>query len=313
MDQSVFIYLEKIIEKLGFETLYMPKGGEKIKVFSNDVNRPGLLLAGFSDYFDHHRMQIMGNAEFSFLEGKTPEQRDEILNRLFEFRFPALIITRDLKPFDEIISNAKKYGIPVLRTKEHTSAMITELIPFLNSYLSQRITRHAVLVELYGEGILLMGESGVGKSETAMELVKRGHRLIADDAVDIRKVSADNLVGTSPDLIRHFIELRGVGIINVRQIFGVGAVKDSSNIDMIINLEAWDQNKTYDRLGIDTHYTSILDVPLPTLTIPVKPGRNLSIIIEVAAMNNRQKRMGYNAAEDLNNRMLELMDQKEKE
>ena len=197
----------------------------------------------------------------------------------------------------------------MLRTSVHTSALITEMIPFLNSFLSKRITRHAVLVEMYGEGILLMGESGVGKSETAMELIKRGHTLISDDAVDIRKISADTLMGTAPDLIKHFIELRGVGIINVRQIFGIGAVKDYSNIDMIINLENWNGEKSYDRLGLDTQYTSILDIPIPTLTIPVKPGRNLAIIIEVAAMNNRQKRMGYNAAEDLTERMNQLMGQ----
>ena len=246
-------------------------------------------------------------AEFSFLGGMSLEKRNEALDRLFSFKFPALIITRDLDPYPEIISNAQKYEVPVLRTSVHTSALITEMIPFLNSFLSKRETRHAVLVEMYGEGILLMGESGVGKSETAMELVKRGHTLISDDAVDIRKISADTLVGTAPDLIKHFIELRGVGIINVRQIFGIGAVKDSSNIDMIINLENWDGEKTYDRLGLDTHYTSILDIPVPTLTIPVKPGRNLAIIIEVAAMNNRQKRMGYNAAEDLTERMNQMM------
>ncbi len=309
MEPNAFLPLSKLIEKIEFEILYMPEGGEDIKIRSNDVSRPGLLLTGFADYFDENRMQILGMAEFSFLGGMTDEERSAALDRLFSFKFPALIITRNLEPYPEIIYNAKKYDVPVLRTSVHTSALITEMIPFLNAFLSKRITRHAVLVEMYGEGILLMGESGVGKSETAMELVKRGHTLISDDAVDIRKISADRLVGTAPDLIKHFIELRGVGIINIRQIFGIGAVKDSSDIDMIINLENWDPEKTYDRLGLDTQYTSILDVSLPTLTIPVKPGRNLAIIIEVAAMNNRQKRMGYNAAEDLSERMNQLMNQ----
>lgn len=309
MDQQAFLRLGDLIEKLQLEILYMPEGGEEIKIISNDVHRPGLQLAGFFDYFDHSRLQIMGKVELSFMDGMSSQERAAVLDRLFEFKFPALIITRNLEPYPEMIANAKAHGIPILRTSIPTSALITELIPFLNVYLGQRITRHGVLVELYGEGILLMGESGVGKSETAMELVKRGHRLIADDAVEISKVSADELVGTSPELIRHFIELRGIGIINVRQIFGMGAVKDTANIDMIINLEVWDQTKTYDRLGIETQYTSLLDVQLPTLTIPVKPGRNLAIIIEVAAMNNRQKRMGYNAAEDLNERMMKMYNQ----
>ncbi len=309
MDQQAFLRLGDLIEKLQFETVFLPEGGEDIKVISNDVHRPGLQLAGFFDYFDHNRLLMMGKAEFSYMEGMTTEERNKVLDRLFEFKFPALVITRNLEPYPEIIANAKAHGIPILRTPTHTSALITELVPFLNAHLGQRITRHGVLVELYGEGVLLMGESGVGKSETAMELVKRGHRLIADDAVEISKVSADELIGTSPELIRHFIELRGIGIINVRQIFGMGAVKDTANIDMIINLEVWDRTKTYDRLGIETKYTNLLDVPLPTLTIPIKPGRNLAIIIEVAAMNNRQKRMGYNAAEDLNERMMKMYGQ----
>lgn len=306
MEQQNAVRLTDLIKTLNFETLYLPENVEDILVYSNDVNRPGLQLAGFFDYFDRNRMQIMGKVEFSYLEGMTSEQRREAIDRLFEFKFPALIITRGLEPYPEILENAEKFKLPVLRTHAHTSELITELIPYLNTYLGQRITRHGVLVELYGEGILLTGESGVGKSETAMELIKRGHRLIADDAVEIVKISADRLTGTAPDLIRHFIELRGIGVVNVRHIFGIGAVKDISNIDMVINLEAWDRSKTYDRLGMDTEYMDIMDVKLPCLTIPVKPGRNLAIIIETAAMNNRQKRMGYNAAEDLNERLQNL-------
>lgn len=307
MEPNAFLRLGELIEKNKLEILYMPENGEELKIQSNDVNRPGLMLAGFCDYFDQSRLQIMGMAEFSFLGGMKPEKMNEALDRLFSLKFPALIIARDLEPYPAIIENAKKHGVAVLRTSVRTSELITELIPMLNSYLGKRITRHAVLVEMYGEGILLMGESGVGKSETAMELIKRGHTLISDDAVEIRKISADTLQGSAPSIIKHFIELRGVGIINVSQIFGIGAVKDYTDIDMIINLENWDSEKNYDRLGIDTQYTSILDVPIPTLTIPVKPGRNLAIIIEVAAMNNRQKRMGYNAAEDLTERMNQLM------
>lgn len=306
MEQQNAVRLTDLIKTLSFEALYLPENVEDILVYSNDVNRPGLQLAGFFDYFDRNRMQIMGKVEFSYLEGMTSEQRREAIDRLFEFKFPALIITRGLEPYPEILENAEKFKLPVLRTHAHTSELITELIPYLNTYLGQRITRHGVLVELYGEGILLTGESGVGKSETAMELIKRGHRLIADDAVEIVKISADRLTGTAPDLIRHFIELRGIGVVNVRHIFGIGAVKDISNIDMVINLEAWDRSKTYDRLGLDTEYMDIMDVKLPCLTIPVKPGRNLAIIIETAAMNNRQKRMGYNAAEDLNERLQNL-------
>lgn len=306
MENQASIRLGDMIETFNFEILFMPENGADIPVYSNDVNRPGLQLAGFFDYFDSTRLQIMGRVEFSYMDGLTAEERETALERLFEFKFPALIITRNMEPYPELMANAERHGIPVLRTKLRTSELVTEMIPYLNTWLSQQITRHGVLVELYGEGILLMGESGVGKSETAMELVKRGHCLIADDAVEIRKISADRLTGKAPDVLRHMIELRGIGIINIRRIFGIGAVKDTANIDMIINLEAWSRHKTYDRLGLETQYTNILDVDIPSLTIPIKPGRNLAIIIEVAAMNNRQKRMGYNAAEDLNKRLLEM-------
>ena len=213
----------------------------------------------------------------------------------------------------EMVEAAKKYNIPVLRTKETTSRFMSALISYLNVELGARITRHGVLVEVYGEGVLILGESGVGKSETAIELVKRGHRLVADDAVEIKKVSAISLVGTAPEIIRHFIELRGIGIIDVKKIFGMGAVKDSEKIDLIINIEQWDQTKKYDRLGLNTEFTEILDIKVPSITIPVKPGRNLAVIVEVAAMNNRQKRMGYNAAEELNLRLTKNMENASKD
>ncbi len=298
--------LADLIEKLRFETLYMPENGSEIPVCSSNVNRPGLQLAGFFEYFDQNRLQILGKAEMGFLRDMRSEERRKVLDKLFSMKFPAVIITRDLDCDPDILHYAEKYGIPVLRTPVHTSELVTELIPYLNTYLGQRITRHGVLVEMYGEGILLTGESGVGKSETAMELVKRGHRLVADDAVEIVKVSADRLMGSSPELIRHFIELRGIGIVNVRRIFGIGAVKDTGNIDMVIHLEVWDRSKTYDRLGFETEYADILDVKVPKLTIPVRPGRNLAIILEAAAMNNRQKRMGYNVEKDLEDRLKKL-------
>lgn len=306
MEEQAFLRLGDLIEKVKFKIIYMPEGGEERHIVSNDVNRPGLQLAGFFDYFDPNRLQILGKVEFSYMDEMTSEERRQKLNRLMEFKIPAIIVTRDLEPFEELVEGAKKHQIPLLQTPVHTAELITELIPFLNAYLSQKMTRHGVLVEVYGEGILLVGESGVGKSETAMELVKRGHRLIADDAVEIRKISADRLVGMAPPVIRHFIELRGVGIVNVRRIFGVGAVKDVGDINMVIDLENWDRTKQYDRLGLDSEYVEIMDVELPHLTIPIKPGRNLAMIIEVAAINNRQKSMGYNAAEDLNNRLIEL-------
>ena len=218
---------------------------------------------------------------------------------MFSLKIPALVVTRGLEVFPEIIEAAKENQVPVIRTQEATSSFMAALISYLNVELAPRITRHGVLVEVYGEGVLILGDSGVGKSETAIELVKRGHRLIADDAVEIRRVSNKSLVGTSPENIRHFVELRGIGIINARRLFGMGAVKTTEKIDMVVNLEHWDPNKTYDRMGIENEYTTILGNKVPSLTIPVKPGRNLAIILEVAAMNNRQKKMGYNAAQEL--------------
>jgi HPr kinase/phosphorylase len=242
---------------------------------------------------------IIGNAETAFLQSCTTEQRTVSLETLFSKQPPAVIIARSIKPMPELLSAAEKFKVPVLSTPDTTSSLVAALVSYMNVELAPRITRHGVLVEVYGEGILLVGDSGVGKSETAIELIKRGHRLIADDAVEIRRVSAKSLVGTAPENIRHFIELRGIGIINARRIFGMGAVKITEKIDMVISLEIWDNNKVYDRMGIDSEYTEILNIKVPVLTIPVKPGRNLAIIIEVAAMNNRQKKMGYNAAQEL--------------
>jgi HPr kinase/phosphorylase len=299
MESKFTVELSKIVDEFSLESIYMPDNPEKILIKSIDVNRPGLQLGGFFDYFDNERIQIIGLTEISFLKRFVDDKRRMALDKLMSRHPPALVICRELELFPEIVELAQTYKVPVLRTSEATSSFMSGLISYLNVQLAPRITRHGVLVEVYGEGILLLGESGVGKSETAIELVKRGHRLIADDAVEIRRVSSKTLVGSSPENIRHFVELRGVGIINARRIFGMGAVKITEKVDMAIHLEVWDSNKIYDRLGEDNEQTKILGINVPSLTIPVKPGRNLAIIIEVAAMNNRQKKMGYNAAQEL--------------
>lgn len=308
MTDEYKIPLAKIIEEFDLEKIYEVTNLDSITVARSDVNRPGLQMVGFFDYFDNSRIQIMGKVEFTYLEQFHADERAIKLEKLFAQRIPALIITRGLQIFPEMMELAEKYNIPLLRTESGTSAFMSALIEYLNIQLAPRRTRHGVLVEVYGEGILIMGESGVGKSETAIELVKRGHRLVADDAVEIRRVSDNTLVGSSPEIIRHFVELRGIGIIDVKEIFGIGAVKNEGNIDMIIHLEPWEDGKQYDRLGMVDEFTNIMEINVPSLTIPVKLGRNLAVIVEVAAMNNRQKRMGYNAAVELNNRLMSQME-----
>jgi HPr kinase/phosphorylase len=309
MARTQSVELGKIIERFGLEVLRGPEGYEQRKIFTEDVNRPGLQLTGFFDYFDEKRLQVIGLVETSYLEDMTPEQRRESFDRLFQYDFPALVLSRGLEPFQECMEMAEKHDKVILRTKETSSEFMSTLIAYLKWYLSPSITRHGVLVEIYGEGTLLLGESGVGKSETAIELVKRGHRLIADDAVEIKRVAANRLEGSAPELIRHYIELRGIGVVDVRSLFGMSAVKREASIDLIINLEAWKDGAVYDRLGAENLYTSILDVSVPTLTIPVKPGRNLAIIIEVAAMNNRNKKLGYNAALEFTKQINKHFDQ----
>ena len=293
------VSLGKIIDEFHLETIYMPKDPAEILIDENDVTRPGLQLMCFYEYFNPERMQIIGKMEFAYLSTIDEETRTQRLDALMSRHIPALIIARELPYFSEMLDLAKKYEVPLLRSKESTSNFISGLIAFLNLNLAPRITRHGVLIEIYGEGVFITGESGVGKSETAIELVKRGHRLVADDAVEIRKVSNISLVGSSPDNIRHFLELRGIGIINARRLFGIGAVKNTEKIELIVEMEQWNPEKIYDRMGVDTQFATILGVKIPMLTIPVKPGRNLAVILEVAAMNNRQKKMGYNAAAEL--------------
>ena len=293
------VSLAKILKDNTFEVLHMPKDPNEIFVSSRDINRPGLLLSGFEEYFDSGRINFLGKTEMGYIESYPEEDRRKKVE-LFMSKKPAcVVVTRSLPCPDELLEFAKKYEVPLLVTNDTTSRSMAALIGYLNVELAERITRHGVFVEVYGEGVLILGDSGVGKSESAVELIKRGHRLIADDAVEIKKTGSKTIVGSAPDNIRHFIELRGIGIINARRIFGMGAVKLAEKIDMVIQLEPWDSEKVYDRMGIDNEYTEILDVKVPYTVIPVKPGRNLAVIIEVAAMNNRQKKMGYNAAREL--------------
>lgn len=299
MKAEYSVSLEKIITEHALERVYLPEDAAQRMITSADVNRPGLAISGYFEYFDKNRIQVMGKSEFSFLEGLSDEVRRDRMEELVGRQPPAIVISRGLDILPELLDSCERHQVPLLRTADSTSAFISTLIAFLNVQLAPRITRHGVFVEVYGEGILLVGDSGVGKSETAIELVKRGHRLIADDAVEIRRVSSKTLVGSAPDNIRHFIELRGIGIVNARRLFGIGSVKVTEKIDMAIQLEQWSSEKVYDRMGLDNQYMNILGNTVPMVTIPVKPGRNLAVIIEVAAMNNRQKRMGYNAAQEL--------------
>ena len=303
MGSPYSVSLAKIIKNFHLETVHMPAPAENIYISNVEVNRPGLQLSGFYEYFDAGRIQVIGKSEEGFLTEQLDKgEHKRRIDEFFSKKPSVVIISRNLE-IPEMKLAAEKYSVPLLRTADATSSFMASLISFLNVELAPRVTRHGVLVEVYGEGLLILGESGVGKSETAIELVKRGHRLIADDAVEIRKVSNRSLVGSAPDNIRHFIELRGIGIINARRIFGVGAVNLTSKIDLVINLEQWQSDKVYDRMGLEEHTTNILDNEITSVTIPVKPGRNLAVIIEVAAMNNRQKKMGYNAAHELLKRL----------
>ncbi len=302
-DKEFSVTLEEIIREFDLEVIYGPEGFEHTPIRHDDINRPGLQLTGFFEDFDPDRIQIMGMVETLFVRSFESSEREACFERLFSKKVPVVIFTRAIDVMPECIEMAEKYGVTILRTNEYTSNFMGDLIGKLRVSLAPRITRHGVLVEVYGEGILILGDSGVGKSETAIELVKRGHRLIADDAVEIKKVSDRTLVGSAPEIIRHFIELRGIGVIDVRRIFGMGSVKPTERIDLVINLEQWVEGKHYDRLGLENQYTNILDLNIPSLTVPVKPGRNLAVIIEVAAMNNRNKKFGYNAAAELSDRM----------
>lgn len=299
MSVEFSVPLSQIAEALNLTEVYVAENYKETNISTVEINRPGLELTGYLEFFDNKRIQVLGNTEFSYLGRYGPEAQKMVIDSIFSFGPPAVIICRDIEPSNAILESAKLHKVSIFSTPQSTSDLTASLVQYLKKELAPRITRHGVLVEVYGEGCLLTGDSGVGKSETAIELIKRGHRLVADDAVEIRRTAQTTLYGQSPENIRHFIELRGIGIINARKLFGMGAIKLQEKIDMVINLEQWDSSKVYDRMGLDNEYMKILGVEVPTLTIPVKPGRNLAVIIEVAAMNNRQKKMGYNAAREL--------------
>ena len=309
MENRYSVKLGKLIEEFELEVLRGTENYQDVLIQREDVNRPGLQLVGFFDYFDAKRMQLLGRVESTYLEQISSEERRKCFDAFLAHDIPALVITRGMEPFPELMEMAEKYDRTILRTQETTTAFMGALILALRNYLAPRITRHGVLVEVYGEGVLLLGESGVGKSETAIELVKRGHRLVADDAVEIKRVGVKRLVGSAPELIRHYIELRGIGVVDVQQLFGMSAVREDQDIDLVVNLEQWNDETMYDRLGLEQLYTVILDVKVPALTVPVKPGRNLASIVEVAAMNNRHKKMGYNAAQAFTQQINEHFDQ----
>ena len=297
------VSLTTLVKEFHLEVVYAATDYEQIRLTVPDVARPGLQLAGYYDHFEPMRLQVIGNVEISYLQKMTEEERAITFDRLFSYRSPALLVARNIDPSAQCLEMAKKHNVTLLRSKEATSTIISDIIAWLKAALAPSITRHGVLMEVYGEGLLLIGDSGIGKSEAAVELLKRGHRLIADDAVEIRKISESALVGTAPQLIRNYVELRGIGIINVAKLFGMGAVRAENEINLVVNIVPWDQQKVYDRLGLEDQFMEILGVQIPMNTIPITPGRNLAVILEVAAMNNRQRKMGYNPALEFTEQM----------
>lgn len=302
------VALEAVINELQLKVLYTPDDPKNIFISRSEINRPALPLSGFFDCFEADRIQIVGITEYAYLASLSPEVRKERIRELLSKKPPALVYTHKNPVDSVVIDAAKEFGIPLLCTDANTSEFMAALIAFLNVKLAPMITRHGVLVEVYGEGILIVGDSGVGKSETAIELIKRGHRFIADDAVELKRVSAKTIVGSSPELIRHYIELRGIGIVDVRRLFGIGAIKETEKVDLVVHFEPWEQGKMYERLGIEEDFTEIMGIKIPSLTVPIKPGRNSAVILEIAAMNNRQKRMGYNTAKEFNDKLMRQME-----
>ncbi|MGN1043484.1 MAG: HPr(Ser) kinase/phosphatase [Acutalibacteraceae bacterium] len=299
MNFGFHVKLTDLIRELSFKIALMPVNPKEVKISSRDINRLGLELIGPIDHFDNRRIIVMGESESYFLSTLSSDEVYKSVEAILSRKPPLLVISYGIEPLPEIIAVANRYKVPILTSKDTAAEVMAELTPFLNVHLAPRITRSGGLLNVHGEGILLVGESGVGKSETAIELLKRGHKLIADDLVEIRKIPKNTLVGAAPENIRHFIEVRGVGIINARRIFGIGSVKLTETIDMVVNMENWNDKKSYDRMGTECKYTEILGVKVPFINVPVRPGRNLAVIIEVAAMNNRQRKMGYNAAREL--------------
>ena len=302
MVEKFHVPLTTLVQEYDLEVVFASSDYASIYLTVEDVSRPGIQLAGYFDHFEPLRLQVMGNVEMGYLAQLPRQDRLSVLDRLFSYKFPAMLIARNMEIDEAFLNIAKKHDVTLLRTPEATSTIISAIITYLHGALAPRITRHGVLMEVYGEGVLLVGESGMGKSEAAVELLKRGHRMIADDAVEIRKISNNLLIGTAPAVIRNYVELRGIGIINVARLFGVGAVKAEKQINLVVNIVPWNNHDSYDRMGAEVEYMDILGVKIPMNTIPITPGRNLAVILEVAAMNNRQRKMGYNAA-------LEFMDQ----
>lgn len=298
MTETYSVPLTNLVRDMELQIEFASTDFDSIRLTVEDVSRPGMQLSGYFDHFDPMRLQVLGNVEMSYLEKLSSVERRRIFDRLLSYKLPALLITRNLTPCEECLEMVRKHNVTLLRSSESTSRLVSTIITYLKAALAPRVTRHGVLMEVYGEGVLLMGESGIGKSEAAIELLKRGHRLIADDAVEIRKISGNSLVGTSPDLIRNYVELRGIGIINVAKLFGMGAVKQENEINLVVNIVPWNTHEIYDRLGLEDQFIDILDVKIPLNTIPITPGRNLAVILEVAAMNNRQRKMGYNPAKE---------------
>lgn len=297
------VELTKFIDKMNLELLTPDVNVNEILVSQTDVNRPALQLAGFFDYFDSNRIQVIGQVEYTYMEKMEKDHGVAMMEKIMESKVPCIVFCRNLEVQPEIIELGDKHGVPILRTTKTTSSFMAEVIRWLNVELAPRISIHGVLVDVYGEGLLIMGESGIGKSEAALELIKRGHRLVSDDVVEIKRVSDETLIGTAPDITRHFIELRGIGIIDVKTLFGVESVKNTQSIDLVIKLEEWDREQEYDRLGLEEQYTEFLGNKVVCHSIPIRPGRNLAVICESAAVNYRQKKMGYNAARELYNRV----------
>ena len=297
------VELTKLIETMELENCTPDINVTEIQISQSDVNRPALQLAGFFDYFDSNRIQVIGQVEHTYMEKIGKEHSVEMIKKMMEHQVPCFVFCRNLEVSEEIINLAGEYKVPIFKTKKTTSAFVAEVIRWLNVELAPRISVHGVLVDVYGEGLLIMGESGIGKSEAALELIKRGHRLVSDDVVEIKRVSDITLIGTAPDITRHFIELRGIGILDVKNLFGVESVKDTQSIDLVIKLEEWSKDQEYDRLGLEEEYTEFLGNKVVCHSIPIRPGRNLAVICEAAAVNYRQKKMGYNAAQELYNRV----------
>ncbi len=297
------IALTRLIEKMKLENLTPEIEVKGIRLTQPDLNRPALQLTGYFEHFDATRLQVIGFVEYTYLEGLDDRRKREVYDELMEYEVPAIVFCRELIPDPICVSAARVHRVPLLSTRKSTSAFMAETIRWLNVKLAPCISVHGVLVDVYGEGVLITGESGIGKSEAALELIKRGHRLVTDDVVELRKVSDDTLVGSAPDVTKHLIELRGIGIVDVKALFGASSVKDTQTIDLVIRLEEWDKDKEYDRLGLEENYTEYLGNKIVCHNIPIRPGRNLAIICESAAVNHRQKKMGYNAAQELYTRV----------